>query len=366
MSGELDAKSGKLALFATREMQQAFSSSLIKIEGELTSRGGGDRTAIDFMKHFVFLALRDFQSRSEEYDRECQYNKSVFHSRFFGFVSNYDGGDSKLASLFCVCYRFVCEFEIVSPTNITDSVSNAKMNLVGVDFDEYDEAKEQYLWANTQMPVQILRRFFDNPDVRGFSSFSENIKVAKSEMERFDAAYIKKVERISELEQRLQRSEQGYNFANLNEGFSRLKISKIREKNVTLILLWLSGLALLGGPLFKIFGLLPEHLGDYALVVDFLVILGFELLLIYYFGIFLHNFRSLKLQILQVDLRMTLCSFIESYSDFAVKTRQGDKEVLQKFEQIIFSEVSSGDTAIPSVFDGIEHVSSVFGKIKAK
>ncbi|WP_339069694.1 hypothetical protein WIN67_17895 [Pseudomonas idahonensis] len=366
MSVELDAKSGKLPLFARPEIQEVASVVLNKIEGELTSRGSGERTAIDFMKRFVFLALRDFQVRSEEYDRECQYNKSVFHSRFIDFLLNYDGGDSKLASLFCVCYRFVCEFEVVSPTDLSGSVSSAKMNLVGVDFEEYQEAKEQYLWANSQMLVQILRRFFNNPDVRGFSSFSENIKVAKSEIERFDAAYIKKVERISELEQRLQRSEQGYNFANLNEGFSRLKISKIREKNVTLILLWFSGLALLSGPLFKIFGLLPERLGEYALVVDFLVILGFELLLIYYFRIFLHNFRSLKLQILQVDLRMTLCSFIESYSDFAVKTRKDDKEVLLKFEQIIFSEVSSGDTAIPSVFDGIEHVSSVFGKIKAK
>lgn len=366
MSVESDGKNEELNLFVRSDIQEAMTDVRRRIEGELKSGGPGEVKCVYFMRHFVLLSLRDFEARSEEYDRECIFNKSVFYSRFSNFLLSYEGEDQKLSSLFCVCYRFVCEFEIVSPSRLAESVSTAKMNLVGLEFEDYPEVKEQYLWANTQMPIQILRRFFDNPDVRGFSSFSENIKIAKNEIERFDHAYCQKVERISELERRLQRSEQGYNFANLNEGFSRLKVAKLIEKNITLFLLWLSGLALLAVPLLKIFGLLPERVGEYALAIDFLVILGFELLLIYYFRIFLHNFKSLKLQILQVDLRMTLCSFIESYSDFAVKTRQGDKEVLQKFEQIIFSEVSSGDSAMPSVFDGIEHVSSVFGKIKSK
>lgn len=160
MSVELDAKSGKLPLFAKPETQQAVSAVLSKIEGELTSRGHGERAAIDFMKHFVLLALRDFLARAEEYDRECQFNKSVFHSRLISFLLDYDGSDSKFCSLFCVCYRFVCEFEIVSPASLSNSISSAKMNLVGVDFEEYPEAKEQYLWANSQMSTQILRRFF--------------------------------------------------------------------------------------------------------------------------------------------------------------------------------------------------------------
>lgn len=366
MSVKYDEKIEKLDLFIMPEVQELISDTVREIEGEFKIEVFGPRSAIHLMKHFVYSSLRDFQARSEEYDRECIYNKSVFHKRFSSFLLNYQGKDEKLASLFCVCYRFVCEFEIVSPTSLSESVFNAKLNLVGVDFKSYKEAEEQYRWANTQMPILILRRFFENPEVRGFSNFGENIKVAKSEIERFDKAYSQKIERISELEQRLQRSEQGYNFANLNEGFSRLKTAKINEKTVTLFLLWLSGVALLAGPLLKIFGLLPERVGEYSVAVDFLVILGFEFLLIYYFRIFLHNFRSLKLQILQIDLRMTLCSFIESYSDFAVKTRQGDKDVLLKFEQIIFSEVSSGDSAMPSVFDGVEHVSSVFGKIKSK
>ena len=85
-------------------------------------------------------------------------------------------------------------------------------------------------------------------------------------------------------------------------------------------------------------------------------------ILIYYFRILLHNLNEVKAQLLQIELRKTLCQFIQSYTDYSHKIKEKDSESLSKFENLIFSGLVSSNEKLPSTFDGLEQLS---GFIKA-
>ncbi|MHC5879868.1 hypothetical protein ACYT69_13165, partial [Streptococcus pyogenes] len=57
-------------------------------------------------------------------------------------------------------------------------------------------------------------------------------------------------------------------------------------------------------------------------------------ILVYYFRVLLSNYKSLQSQLLQIDLRMTLCRFIHNYSEYASDMKKQDKGSLEKFESV--------------------------------
>jgi hypothetical protein len=90
------------------------------------------------------------------------------------------------------------------------------------------------------------------------------------------------------------------------------------------------------------------------------------LILFWFFRIILHNIKSVKSQIMQLELRMTLCQFIQSYAEKSKELKGYNKEGFEKFENLIFSSIVSSDEKIPSTFDGMEHVSSLLKNFNAK
>lgn len=352
--------------FTLAETMRVMSDAQERIEREITSSPPSDRGTETFIRRFIYITLKAIRERPEDFDESCAFNKKVFTTRFIDALVGYDGSESKLSNLFVICYRYACEYEFVKSEGLPNSLALAKSELAGLDFSGYPEVKLQYDWVNSQMPVHILKAAFDQEDLKGVKGFGKFVDKASDEFARFESAYSDKLDRIKDLEQRLRSGEQGLNFALLNQGFSSLKNAKVSEKNKSLLGVWLFGIALAIAPVLKLFNLLPEPEKEISLAINTLSLIGFELLLVYFFRISLGNFRSVSQQILQIDLRMTLCSFVESYSEFAVKVRSADKEMLSKFEEVVFSEVAFGDSALPSAFEGVEHVSSIFGKLRAK
>ncbi len=95
-------------------------------------------------------------------------------------------------------------------------------------------------------------------------------------------------------------------------------------------------------------------------------IISVEIILIYFFRIILHNHRSIQVQKMQIELRQTLCQFIQSYAEYAVKMRkekQGES-VLEKFENLIFSGIIAEPEKLPSTYDGFEQIGNLIKSIK--
>lgn len=93
-------------------------------------------------------------------------------------------------------------------------------------------------------------------------------------------------------------------------------------------------------------------------------ILALEVILIYFFRVVLSQFRSVKAQLLQIDLRVSLCQFIESYADYVGKLRKNDSTALNKFEALIFSGLVTEEAGIPSTFDGAEQIASLIRSVR--
>ncbi len=93
-------------------------------------------------------------------------------------------------------------------------------------------------------------------------------------------------------------------------------------------------------------------------------LLSIEVILIYFFRIVLHHYKSVKTQIMQIELRQTLCQFIQSYADYSKKIKKDDPSALEKFENLIFSGILSESDKLPSTFDGIEQLGTIFKSVK--
>ena len=100
-----------------------------------------------------------------------------------------------------------------------------------------------------------------------------------------------------------------------------------------------------------------------ALTVPFTLLV---FLLLYFFKIVLQTMRSIQSQLLQLDLRLTLCRFIQGYADSASELKKKHPDGFDKFESIIFSPLVTSDDKIPHTFEGLDQLSSVVNIIKSK
>lgn len=86
----------------------------------------------------------------------------------------------------------------------------------------------------------------------------------------------------------------------------------------------------------------------------------------YIFHISLFNIRALKSQLLQIDLRLSLCEFISNYTEETAKMRGSIKKSFDKFESVIFAPIVAADDKIPTTFEGIEQLTGLIGLFNKK
>ncbi|MBU2325714.1 MAG: hypothetical protein KJ884_22405, partial [Gammaproteobacteria bacterium] len=73
----------------------------------------------------------------------------------------------------------------------------------------------------------------------------------------------------------------------------------------------------------------------------------------------------LRAQLLQIDLRMTLCQFIDKYAEYSAQVKKNGGS-LDGFESVVFSGLVTIDEKIPSTFDGLEFLQGVLSKAGGK
>lgn len=175
--------------------------------------------------------------------------------------------------------------------------------------------------------------------------------------------YLKKNQSVDIIKEKLDKYETGFNFVGLYDGFNQLSSKKSSEMKWLRFFLVLMGVVILS-PLVAelIISLYKSNNGNefsFSSLFTIIPIVSIEFILIYYFRIILTQFTSVKAQLVQIELRKTLCQFIQSYSEYSMKIKEKDSSVLDKFENLIFSSVLTDPEKIPSTFDGIEQIGSL-------
>lgn len=316
---------------------------------------------------FVRVALGQMMKAPSIFDSSCDYNirmiGSVFadHLQRVGSIENHD-----INTLFAGCYRFVVELELKSDNGLSDGLSSAWNDIAGLHFSEFSLASEQIRWAKAHMIFSIMREYIQHPDMVSLKKLPAAIKSSDEAIFKSNEDLSQREERVNALADKLKGYENAYNFVGLYQGFSNLKDDKVGERESTFKFLIFLGVCLVLMPFLKLVGVIGHNDNLIKEAFSFGALFAFELIVIYFFRIALQNYRSIKAQLLQIDLRMTLCQFINSYVEFASDARKSDKELLNKFEQIIFSGIVTEDSGIPSTFDGLEQVAKIVESLKPR
>lgn len=178
--------------------------------------------------------------------------------------------------------------------------------------------------------------------------------------------------KIEHEQERINTQKSEINFVELNKAFQKLIDDKKKE------LFWprlLSPIILICLAIIPITILYSNiKVTDvYDAMRTFLPITACEFFLLYYQRLVFQEYKSLKAQIAQLEIRSAACQFIENYRKFAVehpvsKTEDGKETTsrfnLEKFESLIFGGIAVDPTAVPTVFDGVEQLGKLIEAVK--
>ncbi|MGA6580795.1 hypothetical protein ACPEHY_22985, partial [Providencia sp. NPDC089923] len=183
--------------------------------------------------------------------------------------------------------------------------------------------------------------------------YDEKSKVIKNDLDE-------KQSKLDELKKYLSDLSIDYNFAGLTKAYSNIYISKNKERWASLaVLIFLAILSF--SPLsIKVITETNNKISDVN-IVHYLGFSALTIISLYFFRVALHNYNSIKAELTQIKLRMNLCMFVDNYSDFSKS--KDNREALDKFENIIFSNIQPNENNIPSTFDGLEQLASLIDSL---
>lgn len=343
---------------------------LRNLEGALA----GQTPKSDFEKkrnNAIRVITADMREVPDSWDSSCQINIALVGDNFTNWISE-PLMSSKLEhlDLICaVCFRFLLELDL-SKKNSLHMQLEVSSNWIFENIDSFKpNAKHQIEYAIRKMPITIFKEMANSESLKSVHDFLE----ISAKTEEVKDAWTKELsgyeDRVLNLKKSLKKYETAFNFVGLNQGFADLATVKNSEKKY--ILKWLRVLAgVIILPFLIELSVIFFHIKDLSdirtgLIVAIFPTIPLTAITIYYFRILLFNYKSIKAQLLQIDLRIMLCKFIQSYAEYSKEIKEKNPNALEQFEKIIFSAIVTDDSNLPSTYDGIEELSKLINAFKA-
>ena len=312
-------------------------------------------------------------ANATQFDEYCTANIGWIGTHFMRDVREFpelkpEIQTTAIASAFTSAFRFLCELEFTQPSDPSSEVRR-----IGKFVDENFELftandRQQLTFARYSMPIQVAKKLLNDPAISEFRMFSRTVENASKLKQDWDSELNERKAHVESIKQGLKEATSAYNFVGLVDGFRNLAKTKITERRVAF---WsLLGLAVLMiSPAAAQVGYVLTHIDTLEskkglLLYTLPTILAIEVILIYFFRVVLAQFRSVKGQILQLDLRIALCQFVQSYAEYSMKIKKDDPNVLAKFESVVFGSLVSESEKIPSTFDGTEQLANLIKSIR--
>ena len=306
----------------------------------------------------------------------CLFNIRYIGDNFKSQIQSLQNNISKkeLINIHDSMVRFLVELDLsYGPGGLNflriDSLGKVIIPLKEKIYYSRSEYANQINYAFYKMPIDILCSYMGNKGFKTFFEFDEKKEAIEKSISKYQDEVNKKIVKVQEkivevnaLEEKLEKYKTAFNFVGLSQGFENLLKQKNKAKTKTFRLL--SGLAIVTIlPLG--FSFCKKLMADVDISwQSMLSVIGLEFVLIYFFRVVLNHYHSLQTQIMQLELRQSLCQFIQNYADYAKKIKTDDKDALEKFENLIFSSILSNPDKVPGTFDGVEGLTSLLKELK--
>ncbi|KAF6668803.1 hypothetical protein HFD92_00850 [Pantoea sp. EKM101V] len=336
---------------------------------------------------FISWLLSDMVTNPISWDEKTPFNKKFISHHFKKRIEEADMSKESIDQLYSIVFRFAVEEHINHPydDDDIDFIELKEFSRLHLNFFS-QTASGQIEFALSDMGLSILRHLMTSEelsDIKKTGDFKKSIEQlhvdwnAELDKQKIETDSVRKKwksdleeteDRVNQLQETLINQRNAFNFVGLYRGFESLSDTKVKQLYWARLFLVGLGLLVLGVIFFEIvsFHKAKEEnngLHDYLSLIP---VSSLVLVLIYYFRVSLMNFNSIRAQIMQIELRKSLCQFIQNYADYSSSIKSKDSNLLDKFEDIIFSNIMSSEDKIPSTFDGLEQIVSLINAVKNK
>lgn len=291
-----------------------------------------------------------------------------------------------IEELYSICAYFLHEYVLYlsSHNSYEYRIGIDKMNLTHKkilkdDYPFLDHRNKERLnnLKDKQLDIWILGYYLYSKSFKSFERYAELVDESKNNSEYIQNEISRKKKdlnnfisekenTVKKLANILEEQKIAFNFVGLSQGFESLLKKKKNGQYIVLSLLFFIGIFLFI-PLFTYIEFYQvrsqnNELFDWKIFLPFVSI---ELITLYLFRVVLIHYNSIKTQIMQLELRQTLCQFIQSYAGYAKEIKEKDSSSLEKFENLIFSSILSDSEKVPSTFDGLEQLTNLIKNLKS-
>lgn len=322
------------------------------------------------------------QADRREFEEYCLLTKKYYG---FNLLHIFDKGQNTTVTE--KLERFtLCMYVYYKEMHFRQGVDDPKMLKPFFNFIENNKLKflpnlNYFFKFVDQIPYLVMSEIYSNPN---FQKISQTIQEPRFEkyLESFNKidSVIAKIETwentletkqnaVTQLESRLESSKQKYDFVLLNAGFKSLYDQKKEDlKDPTSNYKWIFRFILIIPILEILFFscLIAREIDINSATIWYMLIPSISLILFlfYFYRINLQEVRSIRSQMMQLELRMALCQFIHNYAEDSEKLHKKNTAGFEKFENIIFSPLVSSDDKIPTTFDGMEQLAKLVSEFR--
>jgi hypothetical protein len=354
-------------------MQEFFSRKevLTDIKDLITKLNGRKEDQESTKASRIRDLLRIIVANTDQFDSLCQVNIRWIGEAFTQKLSTYlteEITTETLDEVYGTLFRFVTEFDL----SLHGDMSFDLRRFVNYVDDEPAAFSERAMldiqFARQQMPIAILKELVGSSVLKNISSPQKIVDSVDAKIAAWSKELDTKEQAATRLKDALKQYTAAFNFVGLHQGFDNLSTDKKREVetlNRQLVLFGLLAIAPLAGELVAAaFALDRFAEWSTSMLIAAVPAFSMTLLLVYFFRIVLRRAEAARSQLLQIELRKTLCQFIQSYADYAKEIRSNNPEALVKFENMIFSGIVSTEDKLPTTFDGVEQLSQLIQSLR--
>ncbi|WP_448677268.1 hypothetical protein [Delftia acidovorans] len=365
---DIDENNGVRLIFSSRD------GGVILSEFKRAVRDTPDEiVGINNFNIALINSIEIIENNASFVEERCIFNSRNIGDQFLNAMQRFhtkavNERSDALQDIFTMAYRFLRELEFSIP-NEPDGILRSIINFVENSISQFDgKHQSQLIYASAIMPVNLMKATIHHPNI----SLATNLDSKLSSLEKlkgdWDEDMKKRQEKLDALKDSIKDLTAQYNFVGLVDGFRSMEKKKERERRFSLNWLVVLSFLMIALPIIQV-SYIFANIENFDKKKDLLIyiapaILAMEIILLYFFRVLLGHFRSIKAQMLQLDLRISLCQFIQSYVEYAKDGRAKATSSLDKFESIIFSGIASDEAKIPSTFDGVEQMAGLIKSLR--
>lgn len=344
----------------------------------------------------ILPILSKIESSEKEWLEKCKYLYPKYRTKFLADLNILQESAPEIIpkliqEIYCICAYFLKEYILYEESKDsyeyrfgTNNFIETQEKILNDNYSFIDEKNEKRLEMikNRQLDIWILGYYFYSKPFKSFEKYEdlvkesnenslnikEEIKKQKDDVSNFINEKKKEVDILYE---KLKNQKTAFNFVGLYQGFKNLLSKKIISKWTSFSIMTIFCILLITVPIVFIGGRFLNWFPEYNINWNdigwehTLPIFGLEFVLIYFFRVVLTHYNSIQTQIMQIELRQSLCQFIQNYADYAKEIKEKDGASLEKFENLIFSSILSTPDKVPSTFDGLEQLSNLIKNLKS-